>query len=142
MSALKASDLASFEEDGDGNLKVTLERFGRLRIILPNTAQTIDVYVIRDKDKQFGCFVTTDVAGDEKAVAKSVKANKGATPTVTHRLLADGALFPEESPVKSTRAAATGKTAAAADQEPDADEQPAEPASDSSASSEEGEVKI
>lgn len=115
-------ELAQFEATPDGNLKVTLERFGRLTIHLPNSPQTIEVMVTRDKEKKFGCFVVTDLHGDPKNVAAATKRNKGVPPQVTHRLLEDGTLFPEEeTQPKAQRDAGVGKAAAEAAEDGPAD---------------------
>jgi hypothetical protein len=109
------AELATFTATPEGNLEVRLERFGSLLIRLPNTAQIIEVYVRRDSSKNFGCFVTTDVDGDDKQLASAMKRNKGELPLVTHRLLLDGTLQLDAVETKVARRKATGRIAAAED---------------------------
>lgn len=114
---IPAADLAHFTTTPEGNLEVTLERFGRLSIRFPNSPITLDVYVKRDADRNFRCFVTSDAVGDEKSLARLRKGNAGELPGATMVLHANGVLVPEEKPDRNRRNA-TGRAAATADQQP------------------------
>jgi len=114
--AIPQSDLVTFNALPDGNLEAVLQRFGRLLVRLPNSAQTIEISVRRDAKKNFCCFVATSVSGDERQVAAAGKANGGVRPEINHILGVDGRLNPTpDHESKTQRNKSTGRKAAAAD---------------------------
>lgn len=86
---LTPADLASFEQEANGILKVTLERFGSLRIVLPN-GMAIHVMVKKlPPKKEWGCAIVVGVEEPNSPQGKKLKfGRKG------FELCADGDLQP------------------------------------------------
>lgn len=106
-------ELVSFAEQPDGSLEATISRYGVLRVRLAGSPFALEVSLRRDTGKNFRCFVTTDVIGDEKQTDAVRKANGGVTPGATYYLAVDGRLG--ETKHEKATSSNTGRSAADAD---------------------------
>lgn len=88
-SVLKPEDLCNIARTEDGSMSVKLERFGKVRIQLPNSALFIELQVVRNGEG-FMTTVVTGASGTEKEIAAAKKANDGNMPGFEYFLAMDG----------------------------------------------------